>query len=88
MTVVGCDTYCQSGAKYGTQCHSMNDVRTMPGQRPPLSNDPPLFYSGPPPPQPKPSAPPPVYPMPNPTSQPPNYAPPNYPASNRDAGSI
>src|SRR5262249_12398866 len=49
--LLGCvDTYCQSGAKYGTQCYSMTDVRTPPGQRPPLSNEPPLWYKGPPPP--------------------------------------
>jgi hypothetical protein len=44
------NTYCQSGPKYGTQCYSMTDVRTPPGQRPPLSSEPPLWYNGPPPP--------------------------------------
>jgi hypothetical protein len=49
FTACGGDTYCQSGAKYGTQCYSMTDVRTPPGQRPPPAGEPPNWWSGPPP---------------------------------------
>ena len=38
----GSGTYCQSGAKYGTQCYSQADVSNPPGQRP----DPPREPSG------------------------------------------
>ena len=79
LGLLGCaDTYCQSGAKYGTQCYSMTDVRTPPGQRPPLSSEPPLWYKGPPPPTrygSPPSPPPPVRtgpPLPPPRSTPPS----------------
>ena len=51
LGIVGCaDTYCQSGAKYGTQCMSLTEARNPPGQRPPLSNEPPSWYTAPPPP--------------------------------------
>src|SRR5450432_3050187 len=46
----GGDTYCQSGPKYGTQCYSLSDVRTPPGQRPPLSSEPPPRWQPEPPP--------------------------------------
>ena len=35
----GSGTYCQSGAKYGTQCYSQADVGSPPGQRPPAPAD-------------------------------------------------
>lgn len=67
LVIAACtDTYCQSGAKYGTQCMSLTDARNPPGQRPPLSNEPPAWYTSPPPPRqfgaPKSAYPPPPYP--------------------------
>jgi hypothetical protein len=70
----GGDTYCQSGPKYGTQCYSMTDVRSPPGQRPPGAGEPPQWWKTTPPPasygasQAKP-APPPPPPSTNPTLQ-------------------
>jgi hypothetical protein len=32
-------TYCQSGAKMGTECHAMSDVRSPPGTRPPPAGE-------------------------------------------------
>ncbi len=31
----GGGTYCQSGAKMGTECHALSDVTDPPGRRPP-----------------------------------------------------
>ena len=49
---MGCgDTYCQSGPKYGTTCHSLTDVRNQQnGGRPPLSSEPAAWFTQPPPP--------------------------------------
>jgi hypothetical protein len=76
LAAAGCaDTYCQSGAKYGTQCYSMTDVRSQPGQRPPPPGEPPSWWNGPPPPvrygaqQAKPAPPPPPPPSTYPTLQ-------------------
>jgi hypothetical protein len=51
LAAPGCggDTYCQSGPKYGTQCMSLSDARNSPGQRPPLSSEPPSWYQPKPP---------------------------------------
>ncbi len=51
LVAAGCggDTYCQSGPKYGTQCMSLTDARNPPGQRPPLSSEPPSWYQPKPP---------------------------------------
>ncbi len=73
LTSAACtDTYCQSGAKYGTQCMSLTDARNAPGQRPPLTNEPPSWYTAPPPPvqfgAPQRAAPPPPYPTISPPS--------------------
>lgn len=40
LGLVGCSgaqggTYCQSGSKYGTQCYSLADIQSPPGQPPP-----------------------------------------------------
>lgn len=45
LGLVGCSgaqggTYCQSGSKYGTQCYSMADIQSPPGQRPPPADAP------------------------------------------------
>jgi hypothetical protein len=51
LALAGCggDTACQSGPKYGTQCYSLTDVRSGPGQRPPSVSEPPQWWNGPPP---------------------------------------
>jgi len=51
LSTVSCggDTYCQGGPKYGTTCHSLSDVRQAPGQRPPLSSEPPNWWQPAPP---------------------------------------
>jgi len=79
FAVVGCgaDTYCQSGAKYGTQCYSMTDVRSPPGQRPPPASEPTAWWGGPPPPMRYRSRAKPAPPPPPPST---------YPTLQRDAG--
>lgn len=38
LAACGSSTYCQSGPKHGTQCHSENDLQA-PGERPPPAGE-------------------------------------------------
>jgi hypothetical protein len=49
LAACGGDTYCQGGPKNGTSCYSMSDVRQPPGQRPPLTSEPPNWWQPAPP---------------------------------------
>jgi hypothetical protein len=58
----GSGTYCQSGAKMGTECHALSDVTDPPGRRPPpveANHNPEAWWTG----KPKPSSPPALIPI-------------------------
>ena len=44
----GGGTYCQSGAKMGTECHMLSDVQSPPGSRPPPAGEATFWNQNPP----------------------------------------